>query len=189
MRCFSPPGTERLRFVDVMSAVDFVPVNSMKRILASLPLFLVASAAMAQPAPAPTATLKFDKPSAAAGSVVKGTLTITFADGLHGYQNPPADEYEIPVTVKVIEKGFTLVKATYPKGDDFTMAGESKPIKVYKGTITIPVILKAASKPGTYNVNVRVDYQQCNESACFPPGNVIAKSKLAVVKTVKATKS
>ena len=176
---------ERPRSIDVLSAVDFEMVNPMRRILASLPLVLVAAAAMAQPAPAPTATLKFDKPSAAAGSVVKGTLTITFADGLHGYQNPPADEYEIPVTVKVIEKGFTLVKAIYPKGEDFTMAGESKPIKVYKGTITIPVQLKAATKLGTYNVNVRVDYQQCNDSACFPPGNVIAKGKLAVTKAAK----
>jgi DsbC/DsbD-like thiol-disulfide interchange protein len=130
----------------------------------------------------PTATLKFAKSSAAPGAVVDATLTVTFAPGLHGYQNPPADEYQIPVDVKVVESGFSLVKATYPKGADMTMAGEKKPTKVYAGTITIPVKVKASAKPGTYNVNVRISYQECNESSCFAPSSLIAKAMLTVAK-------
>lgn len=156
----------------------------MKRLLASLPFLVAAGAAMAQSAP-PTITFKFDKASAAPGATIKGTLTITFADGLHGYQNPPSDQYQIPVKVSVIESGFKLLKATYPKGTDFTMAGEEKPTKVYQGTIKIPVEIKASAKPGTYNVNVKLDYQQCNESSCFPPGEVVAKGTLTVAKPAK----
>src|SRR4051794_19632299 len=97
----------------------------MSRLL--VPALALLSAAAFGQAAAPTATLKFDKASATAGSVVKAPLVLTFADGLHGYKNPPADEYQIPVTISVIEKGFTLIKARYPVGSDFTMAGEAKP--------------------------------------------------------------
>jgi DsbC/DsbD-like thiol-disulfide interchange protein len=148
--------------------------------LALLPLLVLSGPAIQDEAP--SASLKFAKATAAPGEKLKATLTVTFAPGLHGYQNPPAEEFQIPVTVKVVEKGFSLVKATYPAGTDFTMEGEAKPAKVYEGMISIPIELKASAKAGTYNVNVRVDYQQCNASSCFPPGSVTAKAKLVVAK-------
>ncbi len=135
---------------------------------------------------APSARVQFAKSTVKPGEKVKATLTLAFAPGLHGYQNPPSEDFQIPVTVKVVEKGFTLIKATYPAGVDFTMAGETKPARVYEGTITIPLELRAAAKAGTYNVAVRVDYQQCNENSCFPPGSVTTKAKLTVAKKGKA---
>ena len=153
--------------------------------LALLPFLAIATAAVQGPDEAPTASLKFAKATAAPGEKVKATLTVTFAPGLHGYQNPPAQDYQIPVVVKVVEKGFTLVKASYPPGIDFTMAGETTPSKVYEGTISIPLEIKASSKAGTYNVNVQLDYQQCNDSSCFPPGNVKTKAKLVVAAAKK----
>lgn len=160
----------------------------MKRMLMMLPLLAAATAALAQGGEPPKATLTFDKTSAAAGSVVKGTLTLTFAEGLHGYQNPPSDEFQIPVVVKVVENGFKLTKVSYPKGTDFTMAGEPKPAKVYQGTIKIPIEVQTSTKPANYNVNVAINYQECNESSCFPPGTVTVKAPLTVTKAAKATK-
>jgi len=154
----------------------------MNRIVLSVSSLVLAAAAFGQGGTPPTATLKFDKPSAVPGATVTGTLTLTFAEGLHGYQNPPSDEFQIPVKIEVVEKGFTLVKASYPKGVDFSMAGETKPAKVYQGKITIPITLKAATKPGTYNVNIRVNYQECNANSCFPPGVVVVKDALKVAK-------
>lgn len=159
----------------------------MKRLFSSLPLLAAVALAGAQGATAPTVKLQFEKPKAATSSVVKATLTITFAEGLHGYQNPPAGEYEIPVQVSVIEKGFTLVKAAYPAGEEFTMLGADKPTKVYEGKITIPLTIKTSAAPGTYNVNVKVDFQQCNTGTCFPPDKVVAKAQLVVAKPTKAT--
>lgn len=156
--------------------------------LALLPFLAVATTAVQGPDEAPSASLKFAKANVKAGEKVKATLSITFADGLHGYQNPPAQDYQIPVKVSVTEKGFTLVKVTYPKGTDFTMQGEEHPAKVYEGTIQIPLELKAAAKAGSYNVNVKVDYQQCNESSCFPPSSVVAKAKLVVAAAPKQVK-
>ena len=57
--------------------------------------------------------------------------------------------------------------------------------RVYEGAVTIPLELKASAKPGSYNVNVQVNYQQCNDSSCFPPSKVVAKAKLTVAKKGK----
>ncbi len=131
----------------------------------------------------PSVSVRFLQPAAKPGSVVTGTVWVKFASGLHGYQNPPADQFEIPVKLSVIENGFKLTSVRYPKGVDLSVAGESKPSKVYQDTIEIPFTMRATKKPGTYNVNVRLDYQECNAVSCFPPAFVVAKSKLTVTKT------
>jgi DsbC/DsbD-like thiol-disulfide interchange protein len=114
------------------------------------------------------------------GQIVKGTATLIFASGLHAYQNPPAGEYEIPVKLTVGDKSFVLVKVSYPKGKELTMPGESKPSKVYEGKTAIPFQLKASAKPGVYKLPIRVEYQQCNASSCFPPSSIETKVSLTV---------
>lgn len=142
-------------------------------------LCAVSVSALAQDS-APKGTLKLDKPSGVAGAVLKGTITLTFAEGLHAYQNPPTESFQIPVTVAAA-KGTTLAKTTYPKGVPFLMAGEEKPSLVYQGTVTIPVELKLATKAGKQTIKLSVDYQQCNDSSCYPPG------KLELSTTVNVT--
>ncbi|HTQ10393.1 MAG TPA: hypothetical protein VMI31_10005, partial [Fimbriimonadaceae bacterium] len=74
---------------------------------------LLAAIAFGQGTPA---TVKVTLPKTAkAGSTVKGIVEVTFADGMHGYQNPPTEDYMIPVKLTVDTKGFSL-KPTYPKG-------------------------------------------------------------------------
>lgn len=130
---------------------------------------------------APKAQLTLPK-QVVAGSPVKGVVTVTFAKGLHGYQNPPTSEYEIPVKITFAQKGFKLVKATYPKGVDMKLQGEDKPSKVYEGTIKIPVEISTPAKPGSYRVSMFVGYQQCNDSSCFPPATLVVKGSFSVVK-------
>jgi DsbC/DsbD-like thiol-disulfide interchange protein len=128
---------------------------------------------------APKAELKLDKATAVVGQAVKGKVTVSFAEGLHAYQNPPVGEYEIPLKIEAA-KGTTLVKAVYPKGEDFLMSGATAPTKVYKDKVEIPVILKAPSKAGKQTLKLSVNYQQCNDSACFPPGKVDITGTLTV---------
>lgn len=142
--------------------------------------FLLVAAILHQGGTPPKVSLKFANPSVQRGGTVDGTLTVTFASGLHAYQNPPSPTDNLPVEVKVVESGFSLLKATYPKGKDFSMPGETKPSKIYEGTISIPIKVRAASTPALYNVNVQFDYQECNAVSCFPPGKVIAKATLTV---------
>lgn len=137
--------------------------------------------------PDPTVTLSLKSAKVVVGKTIEGKVSLTFADGLHGYQNPPSEEYQIPVKVSIADKKFKLVSAKYPAGIDMVLGGESKPSKVYEGTVEIPVKLKMVKPtPGSYTVEVVVDYQQCNESSCFPPGSMKAKAKLTLTK--KASK-
>src|SRR5579862_9218957 len=72
------------------------------------------------------------------GTKVQGTIEVTFADGLHGYQNPPTDQYQIPVTLTLEAKGYALGKIAYPKGAMITTGGDTKPSALYEGKIKIP---------------------------------------------------
>jgi DsbC/DsbD-like thiol-disulfide interchange protein len=147
---------------------------------------MTASALAQEGADAPKVELKLSKTQVQASGQLTGTVTVTFAEGLHGYQNPPSEDFQMPVTVKVDGKTFKLIKANYPKGVDATMAGDPKSFKAYLGTVTIPVTLKAPAKAGSHTLKVVVSYQQCNDQSCFPPGDVAAIAKVKVVAAPKA---
>jgi len=145
-----------------------------------------AAYACAQGDTAPKATLAVSSPKVTVGKSFTAVLTVTFAEGLHGYQNPPTDPTLIPVTVKLSDGTFKLVKVAYPKGVPASVGGESKPVAVYEGTVKIPITLIAPKKPGKVALNVSFGYQQCNSAACFPPGTVAAKVSVNVVKATAA---
>lgn len=124
----------------------------------------------------PKATLVLPTKPVVAGKPFKASLKLVFADGLHGYQNPPSDPLNIPVAVSLKSGGFKLVSVSYPKG----VAFGSPPVKVYSGAVTIDLNLKAGAKSGP--IVVQVNYQQCNESSCYPPDTVTAKATVTVAK-------
>ncbi len=140
----------------------------MNPFILSLALFAVAPFQSVNVPPA--AKLKLPA-TAAPGSTVKASVTIKFAEGLHAYQNPPAKDYMIPVQVVSGTKGFTI-KIAYPKGQAEKVAGEDQAVPVYAGEVKFPFEFKAPSKAGIYKFDLIVKYQQCNESGCFPPGEV-----------------
>jgi hypothetical protein len=125
----------------------------------------------------PVVSLKLVTPHVTANKAFTANLVVKFADGLHGYQNPPSDQFEIPVTVKLKSGEAKLIKIGYPKGADMTMPGDTKPTKVYSGSITIPLSFKAGKHLGP--VVVTLNYQQCTGANCFPPSAVDAKADLS----------
>ena len=136
--------------------------------------------------PRATATLRLDKSMVAAGATVTGHVSVTFPDGYHGYQNPPSEEFEIPVKVS-LPKGsvFKIVKINYPKGAPMTVPGETKPSAVYSNTIDISVILKAPAKVGTASLALSLDYQECNASSCLPPDSLPLSTSVKVTAAAK----
>ncbi len=119
-------------------------------------------------------------------SAIQGTASITFPAGLHGYQNPPTKDDQIPLKITVEGKGFN-VKANYPKGQMKDFLGEKT--GVYEGQVKVPFFVTLPSKPGTYNVTITVGYQMCNDSACFPPGSVTVTKKISVLAKAPAKKN
>lgn len=142
------------------------------------PVFL-AALALNQQNEAPDAKLTVEPGAAIAGGLVKATISLTFAPGLHGYQNPPSQDYMIPVEVKSAD-GASLLAIQYPKGEPALVGGESTPVMTYANTVEIPVILRLPKTSGDLNVSVSIRYQQCNEQSCYPPSTVTAKGKVEV---------
>lgn len=114
------------------------------------------------------------------GAVIHGVATITFAEGWHGYQNPPLDKYQNPVTLTLATKGWKLQKVSYPKGVIMEMAGSQA--AVYEGTVKVPFELVAPKKAGKATLVFDVSYQQCNDSTCLPPSSLQVRATITVAK-------
>ncbi len=127
----------------------------------------------------PTVSVTLDNPKPAPGAVVKGKALVTFAPGLHAYQNPPTADYMIPLTVASATTGIKLTKVAYPKGEVKMVAGEDS--AVYDGTVSIPFEFVAGSTPGKTSIKIKVGYQQCTDSNCFAPDEVVAEAPFEVV--------
>ena len=136
--------------------------------------------------PEATATVSVDKPTVVAGGTFTAHISVTFPTGYHAYQNPPTEEFEIPVKL-TIGKGskVQLVKVKYPKGTPMAVGGETKPSAVYTDTISIPVTLKAPAKAGSTSFALVLSYQQCNDSSCLPPASIDLSAKVTVKPAAK----
>jgi DsbC/DsbD-like thiol-disulfide interchange protein len=136
-----------------------------------------AALACAQENIPPTVKVTLPK-TVVSGKSVKGTIKVKFAEGLHGYQNPPTRDWMVPVTVSTSTKGAVLAKLNYPKGIMKESAGDR--VAVYEGEVTIPFELKVTGKKGNMPITFNVRYQQCNETGCYAPTTVSAKTTITV---------
>lgn len=138
---------------------------------------------------APEIKVKLAQSSGTAGGRLKGEIVVTFAQGLHGYQNPPSMDYMIPVTLKLDGKTkFKLGSVQYPKGQPMNVPGETKPAQVYAGVIHIRFTVVLPPTAGKSSVTFHLGYQECNEQACFPPGDVSAAAIIVVKRATKPAK-
>lgn len=126
----------------------------------------------------PKVTVKWDKKALIAGSKITGTVRVEFEPGMHGYQNPPLKEYQIPIKLSTA-KAF-LLTAKYPKGEVKVFNGEEA--AVYAGVIEIPITITLPKKVGTHKLSLTLDFQECNDSTCYPPGSLVVEQSLKVIK-------
>lgn len=138
---------------------------------------LAASPVRIQETP-PKAELKLATSRAKPGSLVTGKVVLTFSPGLHAYQNPPTEEFMVPVKVEGAAKGMS-VKPSYPKGVVKEFMGVRS--AVYEGTIEIPVaITLPKSASGRFLVRLKVAYQQCDDTSCYPPNSLFVSQSIVV---------
>lgn len=125
----------------------------------------------------PTVSLKLKSDQGVSGGPVAGVITLTFADGLHGYQNPPSQDYQIPVSVSSGSTNVQVVQVKYPTGEPHKVGGETEESFTYSGVVEIPVLLKVVGKAGENDLSVKVRYQQCTNTMCFAPTSISANAK------------
>lgn len=134
----------------------------------ALLLALVPALALGQDSP-PEVTFSTEKATYKAGEEIKGTVTATFAPGLHGYQNPPSKDYMLAVKVTA-GAGTTLKTVKYPKGHMAMAGGEEA--AVYSGTVEFPVVIAAPKGTGKVKLSLAFFYQQCDDNMCYIPNTI-----------------
>jgi thiol:disulfide interchange protein DsbD len=125
----------------------------------------------------PTVSFKTERAAYKQGEDIKGTVTVTFAPGLHGYQNPPVPKDVLPVSVKPGD-GTELKSATYPKGFMAEFAGVQA--MFYADTISIPVVIAAPKTTGKVTLNLGFFYQQCDENLCYIPTTIPVSAEVTI---------
>lgn len=101
-------------------------------------------------------------------------VRLEIADGWHINANPASREFLIPTRVTV-RSGAQAVDASphYPEGKDLEAAliGE-EPIRVYEGTVTIPVALESPPEAAEA-LTVQARVQACNDDGrCLAPATL-----------------
>lgn len=120
------------------------------------------------------------------GAPISGKAIITFASGLHAYQNPPSQDYQIPVVISSGDETIKVVKLKYPNGEAHAVGGETEASFTYSGQIEVPFLIRAEGKPGESTIKIKVRYQQCTDSMCFPPKSVTESAKITLAARPKS---
>jgi Disulphide bond corrector protein DsbC len=107
--------------------------------------------------------------------------------GDHINSNKVSSELLIPTRLKLSPAtDINIGRVRYPAGHDysFSFAPEEK-LNVYTGPFVINALVTATSQayPGNYAVHGELQYQACNNRACYPP------KKLPIMFPVKVVRS
>ena len=116
----------------------------------------------------PTISVATGTGSFYSGGLARFDVKVSIKDGLHAYQNPPSQDYMIPLSIDAGEDT-AVEKVKYPRGIMATVGGETEKAAVYEGDVIVPVYVRLGRSTGRLTVKLKVNIQQCTESNCFPP--------------------
>lgn len=116
------------------------------------------------------------------------TLQLTFRipSGFHVNSNQPKQEYLKKTELKMDPPtDIAIEKLTYPPGEDrsFPFAPDDK-LSVYTGDFAIGVTVRPLKTvmPAKYAVHAVLNYQACDNAACYPPKHLPVSFELKVLK-------
>jgi len=110
--------------------------------------------------------------------------------GFHVNAHEPSEEYLIPTKVTAdLPAGIHLVETAYPRGVMRAFRFSKTPLRVYEGSFTIRMKLRAdGSAPlGAQKIELTVGYQACNQDSCLPPTKVPLTANLQIAAVGAAT--
>lgn len=154
-------------------------------------LFLALNALAFAQAPKVTGQFVLDANAVHAGSTVKAAVVAEIPQGYHVNDHVPSLDYLIPTELKLEPAPpFTVGATKYPKGSPQKFSFLDTPISVYQGKLVVGAEISVASsaRPGTYTLKGSLDYQACNDRACFPPTSLPLTLAVKVVPRSEAVK-
>ena len=118
-----------------------------------------------------------------------GTVQLRFhiGSGFHINSNKPKSEFLIPTVLKLdAPTDIVIGKITYPVGEDrsFPFAPDDK-LSVYTGDFAIGVLVRPLKSvlPTKYAIHGRLNYQACDNAACYPPKQLPVSFEVKVAKS------
>ena len=112
--------------------------------------------------------------------------------GFHINSNKPNSELLIPTVVKMsppTDIGIGLM--AYPDGKEMSFPfAPTEKLSVYTGDFMVSGRVSAAKTmpPGTYRVRAALQYQACDDRACYPPTQVPFTFDVHITKLKKASR-
>jgi len=115
-------------------------------------------------------------------STVRAAVQIRVGRGFHVNANPASEDFLIATAVSVAAPGVEVVGVFYPDPLERTFGFWPEPLKVWEGSVVAGVILRVtdAAPLGDTDLDFLVDYQACNDQACFAPAQVTARVPVVV---------
>ncbi len=115
-----------------------------------------------------------------AGKPTPVRLTLSIAKEFHIQSNTPKEGY-IPTTVEIkAPKGYKIGKPLFPKASVVDLAGDKLP--AFEGSLPVTIsVTPPSGATGKVTLTVKVGYQACNATACYPPKSFNASVAAEVV--------
>ena len=124
--------------------------------------------------------------SVAGAKTVPVQLRFSIEPEMHINSNQPKTENLIPTKLVLdLPTDLSVVKTTYPPGKDFSFAFDpNEKLNVYSGEFPITLQVRPAhgASAGTFKVHGELQYQACNDRACFPPKKLPVEFEVTVLK-------
>jgi len=116
------------------------------------------------------------------GTTVRAAVQIRVGRGFHVNANPASEDFLIATTVSLDAPGVEVVEVFYPDPLERTFGFWPEALKVWEGEVVAGVILRVTDEAavGDTDLNFLVNYQACNDEACFAPARVTARVPVIV---------
>lgn len=124
------------------------------------------------------------------GTDLKVTLNAKIDNTWHINSNKPNDEFLIPSVVAIKGDGVKLSDVKYPKAHNIELSFSDRPVSVYEGEVKFELTISVdkSAVPGKQNIEIKLNYQACNDQSCLPPTSVKTNLELEIIATSQATK-
>jgi thioredoxin:protein disulfide reductase len=109
------------------------------------------------------------------GTAFEIAVVAKISPGFHVNAHMPSEDYLIPTKIEGnLPSGLRLVETTYPRGVMRTFRFSKTPLRVYEGSFTVRMKLRANESValGPQKIALTLGYQACNQDACLPPVKV-----------------
>lgn len=119
-----------------------------------------------------------------AGEILYLILQVNLDPEWHINSNKPKEDYLIPTDVAIESRdGFLISEKIFPEPKKLKFDFSDLPLSVFEKNFEIPIKIKIPENisEGSYQINVILNYQACNNQTCLPPNKEDVEVKIKIV--------